>query len=100
MNFQKRYGESELLDNFYNESIARTLKEIREEKNLSFSKLCNRMDRHVARQTLCHYEKQETKIRLETFRKIAKAYEMTPEELFDRINYDFFNNIQEYKKKL
>ena len=35
-----------------------------------------------------------------TFKELSKALDISPEELFDRINYNFFNSIQEYKKQL
>lgn len=97
---KSRYGESKLVDSFYNESIAKTLKEIRLQNNMSYSLLCKKINKHVSRQTLCKYEAGKTKIRLETFNKIAKAFNMTPQELFAKVNYNYFNDLKEYKDKI
>ena len=100
MNIKYNYGDSILLDSFFNESVAKTIREIRQQKNMSYAELSNKMNNKVSRQTLCHYELNDTKIRIDTFKEIVVALEMTPKELFDKINYNYFNEISNYSRKL
>lgn len=85
-----------LIDNVLNQAVAEVLKELREEKGLSLQELSNRMGNVVTRQTLSRYELGYSKIRMSVFNKIAKAYNIEPSDLFNRINMRYISKITKY----
>lgn len=99
-NFQKEYGESELLDSYLNQAIAEVLKELREDKKWSYTDLANKLDNKVSRQTLNNYELSKTKLRLNMFFELAKVYHLEPKELYEKINMRYISKLSQYMENL
>ena len=99
-NFQKEYGESELLDSYLNQAIADTLKELRESRNFSYTDLQKRMGGKVSRQTLNNYELGKTKLRMNMFYEFAKAYGLEPKELYEKINMKYIGKLSQYAEQM
>ena len=95
-NFQKEYGESELLDSYLNQAVAEVLKELRESNRLSYTDLANRLSNKVSRQTLNNYELGKTKLRMNMFFELAKAYHLEPRELYEKINMRYISKLSQY----
>lgn len=99
-NFQKEYGESELLDTYLNQSIAEVLKELREEHNYSYSELANKITKKVSRQTLNNYELGKSKLRMDMFMEFAKVYHLQPKELYEKINMRYISKLSQYTAEI
>ena len=99
-NFQKEYGESELLDTYLNQSIAETLKELRTSYNWSYTDLANKLNNIVSRQTLNNYELGKTKLRMNMFFEFAKVYHLKPNELYEKINMKYITKLSHYTEKI
>lgn len=99
-NFQKEYGESELLDTYLNQSIAETLKELRTNNNWSYTDLANKLNNKVSRQTLNNYELGKTKLRMNMFFEFAKVYHLEPKELYEKINMKYITKLSHYTEKI
>jgi len=99
-NFQKEYGDSELLDTYLNQSVAEILKELRESKQWSYTDLANRIKNKVSRQTLNNYELCKTKLRMNMFLEIAKAYNIEPKELYEKINMRYLSKLSQYMNEV
>ena len=99
-NFQKEYGQSELLDNYLNQAISEVLKELRESRNWSYTDLANKLNNIVSRQTLNNYELGKTKLRMNMFMELAKAYNLEPKELYEKINMRYITKISQYTEKI
>lgn len=99
-NFQKEYGESELLDTYLNQSIAETLKELRISYNWSYTDLANKLNNIVSRQTLNNYELGKTKLRMNMFFEFAKVYHLEPNELYEKINMKYITKLSHYTEKI
>lgn len=99
-NFQKEYGESELLDTYLNQSIAEVLKELREEHNYSYSELANKITKKVSRQTLNNYELGKSKLRMDMFMEFAKVYHLQPKELYEKINMRYISKLSQYTEEI
>ena len=97
--YRKHYGESKLLDNFYNRSVAEVLKEIRLEKGLSLTQVMKK-SKMFTRQTLNKYELGGSKLRLIAFYELARIYNIEPKELFNKINYKYISNLSNYANEL
>lgn len=95
-NFQKEYGESELLDNYLNQSVAETLKELREQHNWSYTDLANKLGNKVSRQTLNNYELCKSKLRMNMFMEFARVYNLEPKELYEKINMKYITKLSQY----
>lgn len=95
-NFQKEYGESELIDTYLNIAVAETLKELRKEYNYSYSELANKLTKKVSRQTLNNYELGKSKLRMDMFMEFAKVYHLTPKELYEKINMKYISKLSQY----
>ena len=99
-NFQKEYGESELLDNYLNQAIAEVLKELRTSRNWSFTELAKKMNNIVSRQTLNNYELAKSKLRMKMFFNFAKVYDLEPKDLYNKINLRYISKLEENIKSL
>ena len=99
-NFHKEYGESELLDTYLNQSIAEVLKELRENKGWSYTDLSNKLKNKVSRQTLNNYELGKTKLRMNMFFELSKAYGLEPKELYEKINMRYISKLSQYMDQL
>ncbi len=99
-NFQKEYGESALIDSYLNQAIAEVLKELREERNWSYSELANKMKNVISRQTLNNYELGKTKLRMNMFCELAKAYNLEPKDLYQMINVRYISKLSQYMEQL
>ena len=99
-NFQKEYGESDLLDTYLNQAIAEVLRELRESHNLSYSELANKMTKKVSRQTLNNYELGKSKLRMNMFMEFAKVYHLEPRELYEKINMRYISKLSHYTEEI
>ena len=99
-NFQKEYGESDLLDTYLNQAIAEVLRELRESHNLSYSELANKMTNKVSRQTLNNYELGKSKLRMNMFMEFAKVYHLEPRELYEKINMRYISKLSHYTEEI
>lgn len=99
-NFQREYGESKLIDAYLNEAVAEILRELRKENNLSYSELKNKLKKKVSRQTLNNYELGKTKLRMDMFTEFANVYQLTPVELYEKINNRYISKLSEYGKEI
>lgn len=99
-NFQKEYGESELLDKYLNQAIAEVLKELRTSYNWSYTDLANKLDNKVSRQTLNNYELGKTKLRMNMFFEFAKVYHLDPKELYEKINMKYITKLSHYTETI
>ena len=99
-NFQKEYGDSELLDSYLNQSVAEVLRELRESKNWSYNDLSKKMNNIVSRQTLNHYEMGKSKLRMNMFFELAKVYGLEPKDLYEKINMRYISKLSQYTDKL
>ena len=95
-NFQKEYGDSELLDTYLNQAVAEVLKELRESYNWSYTDLANKMKNKVSRQTLNNYELGKSKLRMNMFMEFASVYHLEPKELYDKINMRYISKLSQY----
>lgn len=95
-NFQKEYGESELLDTYLNQSVAEVLKELRESRNWSYTDLAKRLGNKVSRQTLNNYELAKSKLRMNMFMEFANVYHLEPKELYNKINMRYISKLSQY----
>ena len=100
MDFNKNYGRSKLVDCYFNEAVATTLKELREINNYSYQDVAKKINYIVSRQVLCRYELQQSKVRFEILKELAKIYNLTTKELFDKINYTYISNLSKYKDEI
>ena len=98
-NFQKEYGDSKLIDSYLNQSIAEVLKELRTSRNWSYTDLANKMNNIISRQTINNYELGKTKLRLSMFFEFAKAYNMEPKELYEKINMRYISKLSQYMEQ-
>ena len=89
----------DLADIIYNKAIQITLKKLREKNKLSFQQLANKLDNIVSRQTLCHYETGDSKVRMYMLEKLAKIYNITIEEIFTMITANYFIELGIYLQK-
>lgn len=99
-NFQKEYGETELLDSYLNQSIAEVLKELRESRNWSYGDLANKLNNKVTRQTLNNYEQGKTKLRMNMFFELAKVYNLEPKEFYEKINIKYIGKLSQYAEDI
>lgn len=99
-NFQKEYGESDLLDNYLNQAIGETLRELREQHNLSYAELAKKLGNIVSRQTLNNYELAKSKLRVNMFIELAKVYNLTTKELYEKINYRYIGKLSKYTEQM
>lgn len=99
-NFQKEYGDSKLIDSYLNQSIAEVLKELRMSRNWSYTDLANKMNNIISRQTINNYELGKTKLRMNMFFEFAKAYNMEPKELYEKINMRYISKLSQYMEQL
>ncbi len=99
-NFQKEYGDSELLDTYLNQAVAEVLKELRESYNWSYTDLANKMKNKVSRQTLNNYELGKSKLRMNMFMEFAKVYHLEPKELYDKINMRYISKLSQYTDEI
>ena len=99
-NFQKEYGKSELFDNYLNQAIAEVLKELRESKKWSYTELANKLKNKVSRQTLNNYELGKTKLRMNMFMELAKAYNLEPKDLYEKINMRYISKLSQYTEAI
>ena len=99
-NFQKEYGESDLLDSYLNQATAETLKELRESFKLSYTDLANKLSNKVSRQTLNNYELGKTKLRMNMFFELAKVYHLEPKELYEKINMRYISKLSQYMEQI
>lgn len=99
-NFQKEYGDSELLDNYLNQAIGETLRELREQNNLSYTDLAKKLGNIVSRQTINNYELCKSKLRMNMFMEFAKVYGLTPKELYEKINYKYIGKLSKYAEEI
>ena len=95
-NFQKEYGDSELLDTYLNQAVAEVLKELRESYNWSYTDLARKMKNKVSRQTLNNYELGKSKLRMNMFMEFANVYHLEPKELYDKINMRYISKLSQY----
>lgn len=95
-NFQKEYGESELLDTYLNQAVAETLKELRENRNWSYTDLAKKLRNKVSRQTLNNYELGKSKLRMNMFMEFASVYNLEPKELYEKINMKYISKLSQY----
>lgn len=99
-NFQKEYGDSELLDTYLNQAVAEVLKELRESYNWSYTDLANKMNNKVSRQTLNNYELGKSKLRMNMFMEFANVYHLEPKELYDKINMRYISKLSQYTDEI
>lgn len=99
-NFQKEYGESELLDNYLNQAIAEVLKELRTSRNWSFTELAKKMNNIVSRQTLNNYELAKSKLRMKMFFEFAKVYNIEPKDLYEKINMRYLSKLDKHIEQM
>lgn len=99
-NFQKEYGDSELLDTYLNQSVAEVLKELRESYNWSYTDLAKKMNNKVSRQTLNNYELGKSKLRMNMFMEFANVYHLEPKELYDKINMRYISKLSQYTDEI
>lgn len=99
-NFQKEYGDSELLDTYLNQAVAEVLKELRESYNWSYTELANKMNNIVSRQTLNNYELGKSKLRMNMFMEFANVYHLEPKELYDKINMRYISKLSQYTDEI
>ena len=99
-NFQKEYGDSELLDTYLNQAVAEILKELRESYNWSYTDLANKLSNKVSRQTLNNYERGKTKLRMNMFFELAKVYHLEPKELYEKINMRYITKLSQYAEEM
>ena len=99
-NFQKEYGESDLLDTYLNQAIAEVLRELRELHNWSYTDLANRMSKKVSRQTLNNYELGKSKLRMNMFMEFARVYNLEPKELYEKINMRYISKLSSYTEEI
>ena len=74
----------------------RTLKELRESYNWSYTDLANKMNNKVSRQTLNNYELGKSKLRMSMFMEFANVYHLEPKELYDKINMRYISKLSQY----
>ena len=89
----------DLADIIYNKAIQTTLKKLRIKYNLSFQQLANKLNNVVSRQTLCHYEMGDSKVRMYMLKELAKVYNITIEEMFTMITANYFIELGNYLQK-
>lgn len=94
------YGNYELFDNILNKSVGRTLRSIRLEKKLKQSDLIKLMNNIITEPTLSRYESGGSKVRMKAFLAFAKAFDMTPQELIDKINDNYMEDVKKNIKHL
>lgn len=94
------YGNYELFDNILNKSVGRTLRTIRLEKGLKQAELIKKMNNIITEPTLSRYESGGSKVRMKAFLAFAKAFEMTPQDLIDRINENYMEDVKKNIKHL
>lgn len=99
-NFQKEYGESELLDNYLNQAIAEVLKELRTSRDWSFTELAKKMNNIVSRQTLNNYELAKSKLRMKMFFEFAKVYNIEPKDLYEKINMRYLSKLDKHIEQM
>lgn len=99
-NFQKKYGESILIDTYLNQSVAEVLRELREEHQWSYTDLAKRMKNKITRQTLNNYELGKTKLRMNMFFELAKVYNLQPKELYEKINMRYITKLAQYTEEI
>lgn len=101
---RENYGEFKLLDYYFNVSVGKVLKEIRNSKGYSLSQAVKKAGNTFTRQTLSKYELGKSKIRYKAFFELAKAYEVEPTELYEKIILSCLkntnNDFEEIKKEL
>lgn len=95
-NFQREYGESELLDTYLNQAVAETLRELREGNDWSYTDLAKKLGNKVSRQTLNNYELGKSKLRMNMFVEFAKVYNLEPKELYEKINMKYISKLSQY----
>lgn len=99
-NFQREYGESELLDNYLNQAVAEVLKELRTSRDWSFTELAKRMNNVVSRQTLNNYELAKSKLRMKMFFEFAKVYNIEPKDLYEKINMRYLSKLDRHIEEM
>lgn len=99
-NFQKEYGDSELLDTYLNQAVAEVLKELRESYKWSYTDLAKKMNNKVSRQTLNNYELGKSKLRMSMFMEFASVYHLEPKELYDKINMRYISKLSQYTEEI
>ena len=99
-NFQKEYGDSELLDTYLNQAVAEVLKELRESYNWSYTDLAKKMNNKVSRQTLNNYELGKSKLRMNMFMELASVYHLKPKELYEKINMRYISKLSQYTDEI
>lgn len=58
------------------------------------------MDNIVTRQTLNRYELGLSKIRMNVFLKFAKAFNMQPKDLYEKINMRYIQKLSQYTEEI
>lgn len=94
------YGNYELFDNILNKSVGKTLRNLRIEKGLKQSDLIKKMNNIITEPTLSRYESGGSKVRMKAFLSFAKAFDMTPQELIDKINDTYMEDVKKNIKVL
>ncbi|MBO7712759.1 MAG: helix-turn-helix transcriptional regulator [Methanobrevibacter sp.] len=98
MKYNYDYGKSQLLDTCFNQTVGEVLREVREENNLSLQKVASKI--MISKQTISKYETGLSKIRIQTFKKLAKIYNIDPKDLYNIIIVRFIKNSSSHIEKL
>lgn len=89
-----------LIDNVFNQAIAEVIKELRQERGLSLQELADKMNNVVTRQTLNRYELGLSKLRMNNFIQLAKAFNMQPKDLFEKFNIRYIKKMTQYTDEI
>lgn len=94
------YGNYELFDNILNKSVGKTIRKIRIEKKMTQKDLIKKMNNILTESTLSRYETGDSKVRMKAFLAFAKAFDITPQELIDKINDAYMEDVKKNIKVL
>ncbi len=82
----------EYVDTTMNKTIGNLFRLERERHNLTLEQLASKSG--VSKQNIYYYEIGRNRIKLDKFLKLCEALELDPNEVFDKIAYEYFKMIK------